>query len=187
MWKRMRTHFQMAAQSMIRYPSIRSSPKRRKAAASPLFLCTVHLRPQARFGAQPSAARLLARRCRFFFLQRKRNVGCIRVPARSAGNLPPLSSGKTPPRQGQKRLSAACESGILARGAGKKRRAHGMGRKKHPVLLPRSPGCFSYSSSSLRTAMKASVGSCTLPRERIFFLPSFCFSSSFFLRVMSPP
>ena len=45
---------------------------------------------------------------------------------------------------------------------------------------------FAY-SSSLRTARKASVGSWTLPRERIFFLPSFCFSSSFFLRVMSPP
>ena len=44
-----------------------------------------------------------------------------------------------------------------------------------------------YSSSSLSTAMKASVGICTVPRLRIFFLPSFCFSSSFFLRVMSPP
>ena len=44
-----------------------------------------------------------------------------------------------------------------------------------------------YSSSSLRTAIKASVGSCTVPRVRIFFLPSFCFSSSFFFRVMSPP
>ena len=42
-------------------------------------------------------------------------------------------------------------------------------------------------SSSLRTARNASVGSCTLPRLRIFFLPSFCFSSSFFFRVMSPP
>ena len=46
---------------------------------------------------------------------------------------------------------------------------------------------FRYSSSSLRTAMKASVGSWTEPRLRIFFLPSFCFSSSFFFRVMSPP
>ena len=44
-----------------------------------------------------------------------------------------------------------------------------------------------YSSSNLSTAMNASVGSWTEPRERIFFLPSFCFSSSFFLRVMSPP
>ena len=42
-------------------------------------------------------------------------------------------------------------------------------------------------SSSLSTARKASVGICTVPSWRIFFLPSFCFSSSFFLRVMSPP
>ena len=42
-------------------------------------------------------------------------------------------------------------------------------------------------SSNLRTAMKASVGSWTVPRVRIFFLPSFCFSSSFFFRLMSPP
>ena len=42
-------------------------------------------------------------------------------------------------------------------------------------------------SSSLRTAMKASVGSWTVPRVRIFFLPSFCFSNSFFFRLMSPP
>ena len=51
----------------------------------------------------------------------------------------------------------------------------------------RRKSCAAYSSSSLRTAMKASVGSWTEPRERIFFLPSFCFSSSFFLRVISPP
>ena len=44
-----------------------------------------------------------------------------------------------------------------------------------------------FSSSSLSTAMNASVGICTLPRLRIFFLPSFCFSSSFFFRVISPP
>ena len=35
--------------------------------------------------------------------------------------------------------------------------------------------------------MKASVGTWTVPRFRIFFLPSFCFYSSFFFRVMSPP
>ncbi len=46
---------------------------------------------------------------------------------------------------------------------------------------------LSHSLSSLRTAMNASVGTCTVPRLRIFFLPSFCFSSSFFFRVMSPP
>ena len=42
-------------------------------------------------------------------------------------------------------------------------------------------------SSSFKTAMNASVGSCTVPKFRIFFLPSFCFSSSFFFRVISPP
>ncbi len=46
----------------------------------------------------------------------------------------------------------------------------------------------SYPSSSIfKTAMKASVGICTVPKLRIFFFPSFCFSSSFFFRVMSPP
>ena len=43
------------------------------------------------------------------------------------------------------------------------------------------------SSSSLRTAMNASDGTATVPNVRIRFLPSFCFSSSFFLRVISPP
>ena len=42
-------------------------------------------------------------------------------------------------------------------------------------------------SSSLRTAMKASWGTSTLPSWRMRFLPSFCFSRSFFLRVISPP
>ena len=43
------------------------------------------------------------------------------------------------------------------------------------------------SSSSFRTAMKASLGTDTVPKVRIRFLPSFCFSSSFFFLVMSPP
>ena len=46
---------------------------------------------------------------------------------------------------------------------------------------------LAYSSSSFRTAMKASLGTDTVPKVRIRFLPSFCFSSSFFFRVMSPP
>ena len=43
------------------------------------------------------------------------------------------------------------------------------------------------SSSSFKTAIKASEGTETVPKVRIRFLPSFCFSSSFFFRVMSPP
>ena len=57
---------------------------------------------------------------------------------------------------------------------------------KHPIKNGRK-AVFYQSLSNLRTAMKASVGTWTVPRFRIFFLPSFCFSSSFFLRVMSPP
>lgn len=46
---------------------------------------------------------------------------------------------------------------------------------------------IAFYSSSFKTAIKASVGSCTVPRVRIFFLPSFCFSNNFFFRLMSPP
>lgn len=42
-------------------------------------------------------------------------------------------------------------------------------------------------SFCLRTLMKASLGTSTLPISRIFFLPSACFFRSFILRVMSPP
>ena len=42
-------------------------------------------------------------------------------------------------------------------------------------------------SSNFKTAKKASVGTWTVPRLRIFFLPSFCFSKSFFFLVISPP
>ena len=41
--------------------------------------------------------------------------------------------------------------------------------------------------STLRTARKASCGISTRPTYFIRFLPSFCFSRSFRLRVMSPP
>ncbi len=43
------------------------------------------------------------------------------------------------------------------------------------------------SSFIFSTARKASLGTSTVPNWRMRFLPSFCFSKSFFLRVMSPP
>ena len=47
--------------------------------------------------------------------------------------------------------------------------------------------CAEIHSSSLSTAINASCGTSTLPSCRIRFFPSFCFSSSFFFRVISPP
>ena len=51
----------------------------------------------------------------------------------------------------------------------------------------RPPRVHSYSSSSFNTAMNASDGTATVPNVRMRFLPSFCFSRSFFFRVISPP
>ena len=42
-------------------------------------------------------------------------------------------------------------------------------------------------SSIFKTAMNASDGTETVPKVRMRFLPSFCFSRSFFFRVISPP
>ena len=63
------------------------------------------------------------------------------------------------------------------------------GSKNSIPSVRQTPICLSvcYSSSNFRTAMKASLGTDTVPKVRIRFLPSFCFSSSFFFRVMSPP
>ena len=46
---------------------------------------------------------------------------------------------------------------------------------------------FKIYSSNFRTAVNASLGTLTVPSWRILRLPSFCFSSSFFFRVISPP
>ncbi len=54
------------------------------------------------------------------------------------------------------------------------------------ILVRKAAPAFSY-PSIFSALMKASCGIDTLPNSRIFFLPFFCFSSSFFLRVISPP
>jgi hypothetical protein len=51
----------------------------------------------------------------------------------------------------------------------------------------RSTGPTGDQSSSFRAETKASWGTSTRPMFFIFFFPSFCFSSSLRLRVMSPP
>ena len=102
---------------------------------------------------------------RIFFLPAREKRRFSREPQR-----PPSSAGKARLRQGAG--IAGTLDAAFAAGRFRFRRA----KKLRTVY-----------SSSLSTAKNASVGICTLPRERIFFLPSFCFSSSFFFRVMSPP
>ena len=82
----------------------------------------------------------------------------------------------------------------LGEGAARRRRMRGGTRldsipphSRQGFALPPSPRRGFYSSSSFRTAMKASLGTDTVPKVRMRFLPSFCFSSSFFFLVMSPP
>ena len=59
-----------------------------------------------------------------------------------------------------------------------------------PVVIRTSMICLymgGYFFPTLSTARKASCGISTWPNCFMRFLPSFCFSSSFFLREMSPP
>ena len=56
-----------------------------------------------------------------------------------------------------------------------------------PLVVKPATAVTSPQLSTLSAAMKASCGMSTLPNCRIFFLPSFCFSRSLRLRVMSPP
>ena len=71
-------------------------------------------------------------------------------------------------------------AGAFSHGAAERERRAGAAR-------PRNWARASHCSPTLRIARKASCGISTLPTAFIRFLPAFCFSRSFFLRVMSPP
>lgn len=77
-------------------------------------------------------------------------------------------------------------NGITAkRGTG-----HGLtwrGGRGNPDAGRGGGGRYPHSSRVSSTARKAFCGTFTLPIVRIRFFPSFCFSKSFRLRVMSPP
>jgi hypothetical protein len=60
-------------------------------------------------------------------------------------------------------------------------------RPAGPDVTPWAVGSSPPQLSTFSAAIKASCGMSTLPNCRIFFLPSFCFSRSLRLRVMSPP
>ncbi len=112
----------------------------------------------------------------------RRSPSCQPPPARYRG-----AAAGTLPRN-RLASSAAGGASALSSSPAPKITTHSGGDFFRVLLgASRQGGQKDQSLSSLRTAMNASVGTCTVPRLRIFFLPSFCFSSSFFLRVMSPP
>jgi hypothetical protein len=69
------------------------------------------------------------------------------------------------------------------------RRKIAVGGRDEPrsCATPWDPGSYVSEASVERAAMKASWGTSTRPTIFIRFLPSFCFSRSLRLRVMSPP
>ena len=77
--------------------------------------------------------------------------------------------------------SAEEDAGVAVAQAAERRH----GRSAAAVMGRPSSG--RHQSSSLRAEMNTSPGTSTRPIDFIFFLPSFCFSSSLRLRVMSPP
>ena len=91
--ERMRKNFQIAAQTMTKNLSMRSSPKHRKAAASPLFLCT-------------------GRDAFLFSHEKKEMWGAIASP-RAAREIFPPRQGHKKRREGANRSSACKAEKIL--------------------------------------------------------------------------
>jgi amino acid transporter len=87
----------------------------------------------------------------------------------------PTKSGPTAPRSSR----ARSEAEVVVVGAG--------GPPTTAHLTCRSAGRVEGQSSRRRAETNASCGTSTRPMFFIFFLPSFCFSRSLRLRVMSPP
>jgi len=137
-------------------------------------------------GATVSRARLTATQTRakaevgFFLGAGGRRTG---VPVRTPGLLQAHASRERKVAREARGLPLTPPASALMADAMTSNLAVRRGRPEKPMRL----GGFGYSSPIRSAAMKASWGMLTLPYSRIRFLPSFCFSSSFFLRLMSPP
>jgi hypothetical protein len=83
-------------------------------------------------------------------------------------------------RRVARRAAESPAARIVARATGRRPAA----RPRRSSFVAGRPGHF---SPTCRMARNASCGISTLPTDFMRFLPAFCFSSSFFLRVMSPP
>lgn len=108
------------------------------------------------------------------------SFACVALVApRGAAGSPPLIAG-APVRHRRGRPRETTDASLLLHVSHVTHDAH-VTHVTHFFVLE-SP-----SESEDSTAMKASCGTSTLPTIFIRFLPSFCFSSSFRLREMSPP
>ena len=119
-------------------------------------------------------------------------VGCGRRKARrgtssSSSTLP--SGARSRPRRSARGSPISVRS--CCRPTSSRRRRSARCRRPRSRNGGRSSGLptsrRSSHTSTFSAAMKASCGMSTLPYWRMRFLPSFCFSSSLRLRVMSPP
>ena len=110
-----------------------------------------------------------------------RSPGALAEDPGRAGVSAPLAEDPAGPRPGGDRGRPV---GGHRRGAGRQLSEY------HSILDCGQKSCSRGStrqSSSLSAETKASWGTSTRPMFFIFFFPSFCFSSSLRLRVMSPP
>ena len=113
-------------------------------------------------------------------------------PKRGSKLAPRLPLGKRTdplgsPRRGAVERSETEGFGTLSplRGTSTKREAScplGSPERGSKLALPYFLSLFVF-----KISIKTSLGTSTVPIWRMRFLPSFCFSRSFFLRVMSPP
>ena len=106
-----------------------------------------------------------------------------RAAAYVDGVYPPVSEC----RRGETRLADERGKIGLSRRAPLRRRKEVAIRAARLAERDMSVKFHQSSSPTFRMLTKASLGTSTEPTRRIRFLPSFCFSSSFFLRLISPP
>ena len=133
---------------------------------------------------------------------------CLRLlPAGQGQHQPDVLLPFPQPKHGLRRQrieadGAAGEERALSLRAGLRERAVQQRRQSPPVLQGNEPvagkaqgllrrkiktGGIRGQVSIFSTAINASLGTWTVPNWRMRFFPSFCFSRSFFFRVMSPP
>ena len=138
---------------------------------------------RASFPGDPIVSRLIPRIEGIIFRMPRHQ---FRLPAQISPNLG-IALIRQRPQPVRAQPLAAQSHALLRRPGFCLFRGRGHGKNVTCYGLKFSPFGANPQLSTFSAAMKASCGMSTLPNCRIFFLPSFCFSRSLRLRVMSPP